>query len=71
MQEEEQLILRHELLGDEELFTCALCQHVLPIHEARTVRGDEIGMTDVEFVLVCRECLRELRGRDHVLPPPG
>jgi hypothetical protein len=71
MQEEEQLILRHELLGDEELFTCALCQHVLPKHEARTVRGDEIGTTDVEFVLVCRECWRELRGRDHVLPPPG
>lgn len=71
MQDEEQLVLRRELLGNEELFTCALCHHVFPIVDAQVVRGDEIGMSDVEFVLVCRECLRELRGRDHVLPPPG
>ncbi len=71
MQEEEQLILRHELLGNEKLFTCPLCQHVLPIHEGQTVRGEEVGMPDVEFVRVCHECLRELRGRDHILPPPS
>ncbi len=71
MQEEEQLILRRELLGDQEFFTCALCQHTFPTHEAVALRGDEVGMTDVEFVLVCHECVRELRARDHILPPSG
>ena len=71
MQEEEQLILRRELLGDQEFFTCALCQHTFPMREARAIRGDEIGMTDAEFVLVCHECLQELRARDQILPPPG
>jgi hypothetical protein len=65
------LILRRELLGDREFFTCALCQHTFPIREAQALPGDEVGMTDVEFVLVCHECFRELRARDHLLPPPG
>lgn len=70
MQEEEQLILRRELLGNEEFASCALCQHIFPMHELRTIPGAEIGLSEVEFVLVCPECLRELRGRDHLLPPP-
>jgi len=48
-----------------------LCQHTFPTHEAVALRGDEVGMTDVEFVLVCHECVRELRARDHILPPSG
>ncbi len=69
MQEEEQLVLRRELLGDRAFFTCALCQHTFPEREGQAVRGEEVGMTEVEFVFVCHECLRELRGRDHLLPP--
>lgn len=69
MQEEEQLILRRELLGDTERSQCALCQHIFPLRELQLIPGDEVGLSDVEFVSVCHECLREFRSRDHLLPP--
>ena len=66
--EEEQIILRRELLGENDLITCALCQRVVARSDARRVTGAEVGSPDAEYLLVCSACYRELRAEEPVEP---
>ncbi len=66
--EEEQIILRRELLGEDDLITCALCQRVVSRSGARQVPGAEVGSPDAEYLWICSACYRQLRAEEPVEP---
>ncbi|MBX6754696.1 MAG: hypothetical protein IRY86_10730 [Thermorudis peleae] len=64
--EDERAILQREFGGGRNMVACTLCGQLITRRQARAVSGAEAGMPNVEYVLLCPECWRELRGEDTV-----
>jgi hypothetical protein len=66
--EDEQVILRRELYGDEELVTCALCEQAVTRQSAHLVPGAEVGVADAQYLYLCDACHRDIHKAEPVEP---